>query len=152
MIWDERTVMVREMKASDLQAVWELEKNCFSDAWSMKLLADALENDFDYFVVSESDGVVTGYANLRILAGEGEIERIAVDEKYRRSGHGRELMDAMELIASKAGVRDITLEVREHNMAARKLYESCGFAEEGRRRSYYRNPTEDAIIMWRHGA
>ncbi len=160
-------ISVRPMAPADLQDVWKLERECFSDAWSMKLLEDALANDYDYFWVAECAGSAgalsggagaevpvsrfCGYANLRILAGEGEIERIAVDPAMRRRGIGRKLMEAMAEFAGKEGVGDITLEVRAGNLAARKLYESFGFAEEGRRRDYYRNPTEDALIMWRRG-
>ncbi len=158
-------ISIRPMTPADLQDVWKLERECFSDAWSMKLLADALANDYDHFWVAECAeraGVLSdvagaevpvprfcGYANLRILAGEGEIERIAVDQAMRRRGIGRKLMEAMAEFSGKEGVGDMTLEVREGNLAARKLYESFGFAEEGRRRDYYRNPTEDALILWR---
>ncbi len=151
-------ICVRPMTTADLPDVWQLERECFSDAWSMKLLADALANDFDHFWVAEAAAPGSaapyrfcGYANLRILAGEGEIERIAVDRAMRRRGAGRKLMEAMAAFASGEGVGDMTLEVRAGNTAARKLYESFGFAEEGRRKDYYRNPTEDALILWRRG-
>ncbi len=166
---ERQDICVRPMTVADLQNVWQLERECFSDAWSMKLLADALANDYDHFWVAEcgeaggaerpedtgSRGAASyrfcGYANLRILAGEGEIERIAVDPALRRRGAGRKLMEAMAEFAGKEGVGDMTLEVRAGNTAALKLYESCGFAEEGRRKDYYRNPTEDALILWRRG-
>ncbi len=142
------TVSVRPMASADLEAVWQLENQCFSDSWSMKLLADGLKGRYDRFWVAEMGGQICGYANLRIIAGEGEIERIAVDSRFRRQGIGRKLMDKMEKSAAAEGVTDMTLEVRESNMAARKLYESFGFAEEGRRKGYYHNPLEDAVIMW----
>ena len=155
-------ICVRLMTAADLPDVWKLEQECFSDAWSMKLLADALANDYDHFWVAErreEDAPCSappnrfcGYANLRVLAGEGEIERIVVDPAMRRRGVGRKLMEAMAAFASGEGVGDMTLEVRAGNTAARKLYESFGFAEEGRRKDYYRNPMEDALILWRRGA
>lgn len=146
------TVSIRPMTAADLESVWQLERQCFSDPWSMKLLEEGLNGSYDRFFAAESDGQICGYANLRIIAGEGEIERIAVDSRFRRQGVGRELMEKMEEAASMEGVGDITLEVRESNTAARKLYESFGFAEEGRRKEYYRNPTEDGVIMWRRKA
>ena len=146
------TAEIRPMTAGDLHPVWRLEQQCFSDPWSMKLLADSLAGQYDRFFVAETEGRICGYGNLRIIAGEGEIERIAVDSRFRGRGIGRKLMERMEESAGEEGVRDITLEVREGNLAARKLYESCGFAEEGRRKEYYRNPTEDAVIMWRRKA
>ncbi len=145
-------VRIRGMAASDLEAVWKLEQECFSDAWSMKLLAEAASGEYDYFFLAEYEGQVCGYADLRILAGEGEIERIAVTEKRRRLGIGKKLMEEMVRFASGQGAEDLTLEVRLSNTAARKLYESCGFAEEGRRKGYYRNPPDDALILWRRGS
>ncbi len=144
-------IIVRPMTAADLRKVWQLEQECFADAWSMKLLADALANDYDHFWVAECGEDICGYANLRVLAGVGEIERIAVNLAQRRRGVGRKLMEAMEAFARKEGVGEMTLEVRAGNTAARKLYESFGFAGEGRRKDYYRNPTEDALILWRRG-
>ncbi len=146
-------IRVRPMTSADLSDVWRLEQECFSDAWSVKLLADALTNEYDYFWVAECAAAsrFCGYANLRVLAGEGEIERIAVDPALRRRGIGRKLMEAMTAFAGKEGVEDVTLEVRAGNIAALKLYESFGFAVEGRRKGYYRNPEEDALILWRRG-
>lgn len=144
-----KCICIRPMTPSDLPAVGQLEQQCFSDAWSRKLLEDGLNCEFDRFFVAELEGKVCGYANLRVIAGEGEIERIAVDSRFRRMGIGRKLMEKMEESARDAGVGDMTLEVRESNGQARKLYETCGFKEEGRRKRYYRNPEEDAVIMWR---
>ena len=167
---ERQDICVRPMTAADLQNVWQLERECFSDAWSMKVLTDALANDYDHFWVAEyrnampakcpedagsrpgADFRFCGYANLRVLAGEGEIERIAVVPALRRRGAGRKLMEAMAEFAGREGVGDMTLEVRAGNAAALKLYESFGFAAEGRRKDYYRNPTEDALILWRRGA
>ena len=89
-----------------------------------------------------------GYCVLRILADEGEIQRIAVDPAFRRRGAGRKLMEAMAALGRMKGVREVALEVRESNEGARKLYESYGFKQEAVRKEYYHNPTEDAIIMW----
>jgi len=96
--------------------------------------------------------MAAGYINFRILAGEGEIERVAVHPLLRGRGFGRKLMEAMVEYASGQGVRDITLDVRVNNQTAINLYESCGFVKEAIRKDYYREPTEDAIIMWRRFA
>ena len=93
-------------------------------------------------------GTILGYAVLRILADEGEIQRIGVYPHYRRQGIARKLMDAMVTFARARGVRSIALEVRESNLGARNLYDSYGFRQEAVRKGYYHNPAEDAIIMW----
>ncbi len=97
------------------------------------------------------EGRVWGYCCLRLLAGEGEIQRIAVLPEYRRLGVGRKMMEAMVNHAIRDRAYAISLEVRAGNLAARKLYESFGFAAEAVRKGYYHNPPEDALIMWRRG-
>ncbi len=141
--------MVRWSDRADLEAVAELERLCFSIPWSPAAIEEAFSNELYRFAVVEEKGKVVGYANFRIVADEGEIERVAVHPDSRRRGYGRKLMEAMVNYARRKGVRDMTLDVRVNNEKAINLYKSCGFAEEGRRRDYYREPTEDAIIMWR---
>ena len=97
----------------------------------------------------EQEEKILGYCNLRVLAGEGEVQRIAVHPESRRLGLGRKMMDAMVEYAIREGAYAISLEVREGNLAARNLYESYGFAAEAVRKAYYHNPTEDALIMWK---
>lgn len=140
---------VRRMRTEDLESLAELEKRCFSEPWSYGILEAGLASPFDVFFVLEQDDAILGYANLRILAGEGEIQRIAVLPEFRGRGAGRKLMEAMEAYASAEGVEAVTLEVRESNFIARNLYKSYGFAEEAIRKGYYHHPDEDAVIMWR---
>jgi len=141
--------MVRWADAGDLEAVAELERLCFSIPWSPAAIEEAFSNELYRFAVAEERGEIVGYANFRIVADEGEIERVAVHPDFRRRGYGRKLMEAMVGYSREKGVRDMTLDVRVNNEKAINLYESCGFSEEGRRKDYYREPTEDAIIMWR---
>ncbi len=136
----------------DLDAVAELEQLSFSIPWSYENLEQGLSNGLDQYLVWEENGMAAGYINFRILAGEGEIERVAVHPLLRGRGFGRKLMEAMVEYASGQGVRDITLDVRVNNQTAINLYESCGFVKEAIRKDYYREPTEDAIIMWRRFA
>ncbi|MCI8983233.1 MAG: ribosomal protein S18-alanine N-acetyltransferase [Hungatella sp.] len=140
------------MLKDDLDAVAELEQLSFSIPWSYENLEQGLSNGLDQYLVWEENGMAAGYINFRILAGEGEIERVAVHPLLRGRGFGRKLMEAMVEYASGQGVRDITLDVRVNNQTAINLYESCGFVKEAIRKDYYREPTEDAIIMWRRFA
>ncbi len=141
--------MIRLMQDGDLEQVADLEKCCFSESWSYGILESGLHSPYDVYYVFEQDGKIMGYCNLRLLAGEGEIQRIAVIEQYRRLGLGRKMMDAMVEYARANQAAAISLEVREGNRAARSLYESYGFQAEAVRRAYYHNPTEDAVIMWK---
>lgn len=141
--------MIRRMNPADLEQVAELEKVCFSECWSYALLEAGLHSPYDVYYVFEQEEKILAYCNLRFLAGEGEIQRIAVLPAYRRLGLGRKLMDAMVDYATENRAAAISLEVRESNLAARNLYKSYGFSAEAVRKGYYRNPTEDAVIMWR---
>lgn len=140
--------MIRRMQEADLPEVGKLELLCFSDAWSETLLRASLESKLDIWYVLEESGRIAGYANLRIIADEGEIERIAIHPDFRSRGYGKKLMGEMVAFARRAGIKEMTLEVRASNSHALKLYESCGFAKEAVRKDYYRNPVEDGIIMW----
>lgn len=142
---------IRLMRETDVPAVRELEELCFTDSWSEMLLMQGLGSRLDWFWVLEESGRIAGYANLRIIAGEGEVERIAVHPDCRGLGFGRKLMEQMVSFAREQGVSDITLEVRAGNETAIKLYTSCGFQKEAVRNGYYREPLEDAVIMWNRG-
>ena len=141
--------MIRCMEERDLPLIAELEKLCFSESWSYSILESGIHSPYDVYYVFEQAENILGYCNLRVLAGEGEVQRIAVHPSCRRLGLGRKMMDAMVEYAIREGAYAISLEVREGNLTARKLYESYGFTAEAVRKAYYHNPTEDALIMWK---
>lgn len=141
--------MIRRMEAADLEQVAKLEQCCFSEPWSYGILEAGIYSPYDVYYVWEQAGEILGYCNLRVLAGEGEVQRIAVLPMYRRRGLARNLMEAMVDYAREQKAAVISLEVRESNASARSLYESCGFRAEAVRKGYYRNPSEDAVIMWK---
>lgn len=141
--------MIRRMEAADLEQVAELEKRCFTENWSYRILEAGIHSAYDVYYVYEQKGEILGYCNLRLLAGEGEVQRIAVLPEYRCLGLGRKMMDAMVDFAREHQAAAISLEVREGNEPARKLYESYGFVAESLRKAYYHNPVEDALIMWK---
>ena len=74
--------------------------------------------------------------------------RIAVFPEFRGQGYSRELMDRMEKSAAEKAVNALSLEVRAGNEVALGLYQSYGFREDARRKNYYQQPVEDAVIMW----
>ncbi len=97
-------------------------------------------------VVSESgDESVVGFLVARQLSEEWEIENIVVDENERQTGVGSALVRHLAAEAAASGAVSLLLEVRESNIPARRLYEKIGFTAEGRRKSYYQSPEEDAI-------
>jgi len=92
---------------------------------------------------------ILGFLVARHLAPEWELENIVVAPAARRTGLGRQLVDALLAAARERDSESMFLEVRESNTAARRLYETAGFQPTGRRKSYYRDPPEDAILYRR---
>ncbi len=87
-----------------------------------------------------------GFLIARFLTPECELENIVVSPTARRRGIGKHLLDALLLAARETNSEAVFLEVRESNHAARAFYEQVGFKRDGRRKSYYSNPSEDAIL------
>jgi [ribosomal protein S18]-alanine N-acetyltransferase len=99
------------------------------------------------FLVVVEDDQVCGFIVGREVAREWEIENVAVSGHARRRGLGSRLLgEFLDCVRARGGT-EIYLEVRESNHAARKLYEKWGFIETGRRKSYYHNPPDDAMLL-----
>ena len=140
-------VKIRVMTWDDLNQAAVVEAACFRQNWSRQLLEESFFAPWSIFLAAEESAQLIGYGHASVIAGEGEILRIAVLEGFRHMGIGRKLLEELVRTSREKGAKEITLEVRESNLAARKLYISSGFREEARRKDYYREPKEDAIIM-----
>ena len=135
------------MTAEHIPQIAALEKICFSHPWSEELLRQALWNEAAAIVVAEGeDGTVLGYAGVSTVLDEGYIDNVAVDPRFRRQGVGDELIAALARFG-RAKLAFLTLEVRASNAPAIALYAKHGFQQAGRRKHYYDDPREDAIIM-----
>lgn len=137
--------MIRYFKEGDETKIAEIEKECFSCAWSEQAVLDSANSDC-IFVLFEQDGVIKGYAGLQIILDEGYITNVAVKKEFRKQGVARALMEEL-LKKLENELSFISLEVRASNTAAYNLYDSLGFLEEGRRKNFYEAPKEDALIM-----
>lgn len=125
-----------------------LEALCFSQPWSEAGLAAELHNPAARFRVAEDGcGAVLGYLGVHCAAGECYIDNVAVFPQARRRGVGRALLADLVAWARAEQCAFVTLEVRPSNTPAIALYQSFGFAEAGRRRRFYRDPEEDALIL-----
>ncbi len=143
--------VVRFMDKDDVEAVAEIEKECFSRPWSEKALLDEINNeDQARFFVAESGGEIVGYIGTLSVARECSVTNIAVKEKYRHLGIGTKLMARAIYTSREKGDEFITLEVRKSNENALKLYENFRFKIEGERKNFYRDPVEDAYILMRN--
>lgn len=129
----------------DIDFIAKMEQDIFPDSMSQNTLISSLDSDL-FFVLKDSN-TICGYFLGHCLMDEMEIYRIAVLHDKRRCGYGRMLMNEAKYRAINEGVKRCFLEVRESNVAARKLYESFGFEGIDRRHRFYRMPDEDAIVM-----
>ncbi len=145
-------VQVTTMRRRHLRAVTVIEKEVNPHPWSLNLFAGELKlpKSRKWLVAVEGNDLL-GFAGLMHTDGEGHVTNIAVHPEHHRRGIGTLLLlDLMDL-AVGVGVVDATLEVRAGNGAAQAMYARFGFAPGGIRRSYYRDNSEDAIIMWATG-
>ncbi|SCI63209.1 ribosomal-protein-alanine N-acetyltransferase [uncultured Flavonifractor sp.] len=137
------------MDRSTVPDVAAIERECFSQPWSEDMLAEELYNDNASFIVAVADdGTVLGYAGLTVVLDEGYINNVAVRSQYRRMGVADALLGTFINFAEDH-LAFLTLEVRASNDKAISLYTKNGFVQEGRRKDYYKDPKEDAIIMTR---
>lgn len=135
------------MDKSHLDAVAALERVCFSKPWPRSMLEDELYNpNVSLVVAEEEDGAVLGYGEVGVVLDEGCLEKIAVDPAWRRQGVAEAILSAY-LRFGRAKLAFLTLEVRASNEAAIGLYKKLGFEEVGRRKGYYTEPKEDAVLM-----
>jgi [ribosomal protein S18]-alanine N-acetyltransferase len=144
------TVEISAATIDDVPSVVAIEQEAFSDPWSANAFQEALAHPAVYFACARSGGGdIVGYVVAWFAADEGEIANLAVAPTGWGSGIGRRLLNAALEAAQIRGANAVYLEVRDSNDRARRLYQSSGFEEVGRRRRYYRRPVEDAIVLRR---
>ena len=151
-----RQVVTRHVRLSDLRKVLEIERASFADPWSREAFETSIEPQRMRFLVAEDvlddstgEQRILGYVVALLLFDEAEIVNLAVAPSARRRGMGGLLLDRMSADLASDGVETLYLDVRESNSSARALYASRSFQEVGRRRGYYRHPTEDALLLKR---
>lgn len=142
----QNTVFIREMAESDIKEIAKLEKECFSEPWSEDSLKDELTNETARFYVLRDNEKLLGYIGANNICGEVYITNVAVNENARGKGYGKKLVNHLVQQSELENALFVTLEVRESNEKAIKLYEKCGFKKIGERKSFYSKPIEDALI------
>lgn len=143
------SIIVRKMTVNDINAVYNIEEQCFSHPWSKDSFKGELNNNAcaRYLVAQEGDEIV-GYGGMWLIINEAHITNIAVHENHRKKKVGSILLShLMGLAWNELEVQRMTLEVRKSNQVAQALYRKFDFQICGERKKYYEN-NEDAIIMW----
>ena len=142
---------LRPASVADLPDISALERHCYADPWPHTAFTALPDNPRVFFMVARRgrEARLAGYAVAWYVLDEGELANLAVAEGDRRQGIGRVLLEAVISDATARRVRELYLEVRQSNIAARHLYAAHEFEEVGRRKRYYRSPVEDALILRR---
>ena len=143
-------MIIREMNVTDIPAIVEIENSCFTHPWSEKSITESFENPSNVFYVAEFMGNVVGYIGLSIMADEGYILNVAVLENSRQKGIGKSLLEKIIQLSQNRKLQFVTLEVRISNVVAISLYEKLGFEKVGKRKEYYNNPKEDALLLTKY--
>jgi ribosomal-protein-alanine N-acetyltransferase len=147
-------IRVRPARREDVSRLMEIASHSSTAAhWNekdyAKLFAPGAPPGLVGLVIQENDQVMGFLVGRQIAPDdpEWEIENVAVSGPARRRGLGSHLLGEFLRLVRDRGGQNVFLEVRESNQAARTLYEKWAFVEEGRRKAYYQNPQEDAVIL-----
>ena len=140
---------IRFMEKKDVTEVVAIEKSIFSMPWSETDFLNALDHPQNIYIVVEEQGIIQGYCGLWAVLEEGQITNVAIRMEKRGQGYGYQMMEKLLQIGDSRGLEAFTLEVREGNHRARKLYAKLGFEESGIRPNFYDKPKENAVIMWK---
>jgi ribosomal-protein-alanine N-acetyltransferase len=136
------------MPTADIEAVLQIEAASFPDPLTREsLLYDLGENPAARHLAALWEGEVCGWLGVYFVLDEGQILRVATSPPFRRRRVAKALVSQMLRRGKEAGLAFFTLEVRSQNEAAIRLYSSLCFTQNGRRRGYYQNPADDALLM-----
>lgn len=140
-------IIIREAEEEQSLDIVALGEKTFHNSWNEQMVNTSIYGSYDEVLVAMKGDSLVGYLIYTAPCEDCELLRIAVENSHRRCGIGKMLMQEMiKRCLGKSG-ENIFLEVRETNEAAIGLYERMGFQEISRRKDYYREPKEDAVIM-----
>ena len=138
------------MLEEDLPVVVEIENISYPNSWQLSSFKGEIENrpiSNPYVIIYRPLEKIIGYVIYWHIRNEVQISNIAISPEYRQLGVGEGVLKKVLHEMRHKGAEFVFLEVRPSNLAARRLYEKLGFTILGLRKGYYRNPSEDAIVM-----
>lgn len=138
---------IREMQESDVAAAAQIEAENFSKPWKEADFLGAVKDEKALYLVAYVDKAMAGYIGMWMVLDEGEITNVSVKKEYQGQKIGRALLEKLEILGRIKGVSSYSLEVRESNQNARRLYESCGFSVLSVRKNFYEEPVENGVVM-----
>ena len=137
------------MNENNIHSVKQIEDECFSNPWSFESLNAELSKVGACFYVAEEDEAM-GYIGFNMVLDEGYIANLAVKKIYRRQGVAEKLLSRVIETAKDNNLSFVSLEVRESNTPAIKLYEKFQFTKQGVRKDFYRSPKENGLILTKY--
>jgi ribosomal-protein-alanine N-acetyltransferase len=143
-----KTLRLEALRQDHIKKILEIENRTNGAPWSERAFNNELSHTDRIFLVALVDGEVAGYAGVWLVIDEAHVTTLAVAEEDRRQGIGLKLMVDLLNESKAVGMVCSTLEVRSGNEAALRLYEKLGYRETARRKAYYPDNKEDAIVMW----
>lgn len=142
------SLQIRRAIPADIEGLVNIEEKCFTSPWSRESIFNDLENNpCARYLVCEYNNELIGYAGIWIILDEGHITNIAILPEFRSLGIGKILFQCLLEYASNLGVSYTTLEVRQSNLLAQKMYKSMNFFHVHTRKKYYEDNGEDAYLM-----
>lgn len=143
----ESAVKIRVIGKEDLKRVNEIERASFQAPWSIDAIRVQIFSPISLNLGIEVDGLLVGYFMCYLASDESHVLNFAIDPKYRRRGLGSKLLTNALSVLRERGIKRVFLEVREGNVPAINLYSKLGFSVCGRRKRYYSDTGEDALVM-----
>ncbi len=137
---------IRKLTYGDLPSVISIERRSFPTPWSLAMFVLELSKPSGICLAAEDENGLVGYLVCARYDEVWHLMNVAVVTEHRRRGIASELIDG--LFEEAGSDARFTLEVRVSNLPAIAMYEGIGFRSAGRRRSYYHDNGEDALIMW----
>ena len=135
------------MVLADLDQVMVIERASFPFPWSMRFFLEELRVEYARSLVAEIKGRIVGYVLFWLLPDVIDVHNVAVHTEFRRRGIGRVLLEHVAEEGRQRKLMQVTLEVRESNIPAQRLYDSMGFRKTDIRKGYYADNGEDALVM-----
>ncbi|MDF5722332.1 MAG: ribosomal protein S18-alanine N-acetyltransferase [Rhizonema sp. PD37] len=141
---------LKPLAPEHLSAVMELDRTCFDGLWTLEAYQREIDSSNSELLglFSSFPLKLLGMGCFWSILDEAHITILAVYPEYHRQGLGQALLYSLLNAATARGLERATLEVRASNKTALSLYEKFGFKTAGRRRGYYKDNGEDALILW----
>lgn len=142
-------ITIHPLSLNHIDDIFNISIASFPISWSKNSFTMELNNKLARYIVAKKDNNIIAYGGIWLIIDYAEITNIAVHPDHRSIGVSNLILKSLINICKKENISAITLEVRESNKIAQNLYIKHGFVEEGKRKKYYEDSGEDAIIMWK---